>query len=88
MAGGEGHDEPSVGSFALPIVLPLFQHVSKLIECFPEREQRIVNLYYFEDLTLREIAGQLGLTEARISQILSKMLGTLRGCLVETRTAA
>ena len=66
----------------------LYQHVAKLIECFPEREQRIVNLYYFEDLTLREIAGQLGLTEARISQILSKMLGTLRGCLVETRTAA
>ncbi len=68
--------------------LSLYGHVARLLEEFPEREQRIVSLYYFEDLTLREIAGQLGLTEARISQILSKMLRTLRGHLIATRTAA
>lgn len=66
----------------------LYEHVARLLECFPEREQRIVALYYFEDLTLREIAEVFGLTEARISQILSKVLERLRGCLVETRTAA
>jgi len=66
----------------------LYEHVARLIECFPEREQRIVHLYYFEDLTLREIAEQFGLTEARISQILSKILQRLRGCLVETQMAA
>jgi RNA polymerase sigma factor for flagellar operon FliA len=66
----------------------LYEYVAKLLENFPEREQRIVALYYFEDLTLREIAEVFGLTEARISQILSKILKQLRGCLVETRTAA
>lgn len=68
--------------------MSLYEHVAKLIEEFPEREQRIVSLYYFENLTLREIAGQLNLTEARISQILSKILRTLRGHLLKTRTAA
>ncbi len=66
----------------------LYEHVARLIKQFPEREQRIVSLYYFENLTLREIAGLLSLTEARISQILSKTLRTLRGQLLETRTAA
>ncbi len=66
----------------------LFEHVETLIAQFPEREQRIITLYYFENLTLREIAGQLNLTEARISQILSKLLRTLRSQLELTRTAA
>jgi RNA polymerase sigma factor for flagellar operon FliA len=66
----------------------LFEHVQTLIAQFPEREQRIISLYYFENQTLREIAGKLNLTEARISQILSKLLRTLRGQLELTRTAA
>lgn len=66
----------------------LFEYVQTLITQFPEREQRIIALYYFENRTLREIAGELSLTEARISQILSKLLRTLRSQLELTRTAA
>lgn len=66
----------------------LFEHVQSLIQQFPERERRIISLYYFDNCTLREIAGELGLTEARISQILSKLLRTLRQQLELTRTAA
>lgn len=68
--------------------LSLFGYVERLMRRLPSREQRIVHLYYFENHTLREIAGELGLTEARISQILSKVLETLRGQLLATRTAA
>ena len=56
-------------------------YIATLVQELPEREQNIVALYYFEDLTLREIASLLGLTEARISQILGKVLLTLRGRL-------
>ena len=56
-------------------------YVAQLVQELPEREQNIVALYYFENLTLREIAGLLSLTEARISQILGKVLLTLRGRL-------
>lgn len=68
--------------------LSLFAYVERLMRRLPPREQRIVQLYYFENLTLREIADELGLTEARISQILSKVLENLRMQLVATRTAA
>jgi RNA polymerase sigma factor FliA len=68
--------------------LSLFGYVERLMRRLPVREQRIVQLYYFESLTLREIAEELSLTEARISQILSKILATLRGQLIATRTAA
>ena len=66
----------------------LYQFVGALIERLPEREQKIVHLYFFEDLTLREIAEQFHLTEARISQILSKTLRTLRGRMETHRVAA
>ena len=66
----------------------LYNHVCGLIGRFPEREQRIVQLYYLDGLTLREIAGEFGLTEARISQILSKTLRTLRGQVGPMRQAA
>jgi RNA polymerase sigma factor for flagellar operon FliA len=42
------------------------------------REKRILSLYYFEQLTMREIASILDVTEARISQIRSAALATLR----------
>lgn len=66
----------------------LYGFVEALVERLPEREQRIVNLYFFEGLTLREIAEQFHLTEARISQILSKTLRTLRGQMEDHRVAA
>lgn len=64
------------------------RYVASLIAQLPEREQTIVALYYFEDLTLREIAGLLSLTEARISQILGKVLLTLRTRLHGNRSLA
>lgn len=66
----------------------LFGYVERLIRRLPEREQQIIQLYYFEGLTLREIAGRFRLTEARISQILSRVLGTLRDQVGPTRAAA
>lgn len=49
------------------------------IERLPEKERLVINLYYFEELTLKEIALILNLTESRISQIHSKVLVKLRG---------
>lgn len=65
-----------------------YAYVAALIKELPEREQTILALYYFEDLTLREIASLLNLTEARISQILGKILLTLRTKLNESRSMA
>jgi RNA polymerase sigma factor for flagellar operon FliA len=51
------------------------------IEELEERDRLILALYYYEDLTLSEIASLLSLTEARISQIVGKLLLELKGTL-------
>ncbi|MEL6614325.1 MAG: sigma-70 family RNA polymerase sigma factor [Bacteroidota bacterium] len=66
----------------------LYEYVETLIDQLPAREQKIVNLYFHEGWTLREIAGDLQLTEARISQILSKTLKTLRAHMKRQSVAA
>ena len=66
----------------------LYAYVESLLERLPEREQKIVHLYFQQGWTLREIAGDLQLTEARISQILSKTLRTLRSHMKRQRVAA
>ena len=43
-----------------------------------DKERTVVTLYFYQDLTLREIGQTLDLTEGRISQILKKTLGKLR----------
>ena len=42
------------------------------IQSLPERETLVIALYYFENLTLREIGEVLGVTESRVSQLHSK----------------
>ena len=57
-----------------------------LKECLhelPERDARVLALYYYEELRLREIAQLLGVTESRVSQIRHAALRSLRGLLTE-----
>ena len=53
------------------------------ISRLPEREKLVVTLYYYEELTLREIGEVLGVTESRISQLHTKAMIGLRGVLTE-----
>jgi RNA polymerase sigma factor FliA len=48
------------------------------IKELPEQQQKILLLYYYEELKLSEIAQIFGLTEGRISQILSHSILSLR----------
>ena len=47
----------------------LIEVIKKVLSSYKEREQVIIQLYYFEELTLREISDILNITESRISQI-------------------
>mgnify|MGYP006422689889 CR=1 FL=1 len=57
------------------------QILVEAIRNLAEKERIVVSLYYYEDLTLREIGEVLDLTESRISQIHSKATSTLRSRL-------
>jgi RNA polymerase sigma factor for flagellar operon FliA len=52
--------------------------ISKVLSDLSEKEQLVITLYYYEELTLKEIAAVLSLTESRISQIHSKAIMRLR----------
>jgi RNA polymerase sigma factor for flagellar operon FliA len=56
-------------------------NLKKVINNLPDREKLILALYYYEELTLADIARVIGLTEARISQILNKTLLDIRARL-------
>ncbi|OIP58075.1 MAG: RNA polymerase sigma factor FliA [Helicobacteraceae bacterium CG2_30_36_10] len=47
----------------------LIEIIKKILASFNEREQLIIQFYYFEELTLKEISEVLNITESRISQI-------------------
>ncbi len=59
----------------------LYDHLGEEIRKLKERDQMVLAMYYYEEMTLNEIAQVLGLTEARISQIIGKLLLQLRGIL-------
>ncbi len=48
------------------------------IQRLPERERLVVSLYYYEELTLREIGEVLGVTESRVSQLHTKAILRLK----------
>jgi RNA polymerase sigma factor FliA len=55
--------------------------VSDEIARLPEREKLVVALYYYENLTLREIGEVLGVTESRVSQLHIKAILRLKSRL-------
>lgn len=75
---GADSDDPSrryaSGSFQ--------SRLSQAISELPEREQLVLALYYDEELNLKEVGAVLGVSESRVSQILSKTALTLREALV------
>jgi RNA polymerase sigma factor for flagellar operon FliA len=55
--------------------------LTEAISSLPEREQLVVALYYYENLTLREIGEVLGVTESRVSQLHTKAVMRLKSSL-------
>ena len=48
----------------------------------PEREQIVLSLYYNDEMNLKEIGAIIGVSESRVSQILTKVVGKLRERIV------
>lgn len=59
----------------------LVEKLTAALETLSERERLVVTLYYYEELTLKEIGEVLGLTEGRICQIHAQAVSRLRPVL-------
>jgi len=59
----------------------LRDRLAEAIEELPERHKLVLSLYYFEELTMKEIALVLGISEGRVSQIHSEAILALRAKL-------
>jgi RNA polymerase sigma factor for flagellar operon FliA len=62
--------------------------IGEAIARLPEREKLVVTLYYYEELTLREIGEVLGVTESRVSQLHTKAVLRLKARLSGSTTRA
>ena len=62
--------------------------ISEAISALPEREKLVITLYYYEELTLREIGEVLGVTESRVSQLHTKAILRLKARLAAAQTRA
>jgi RNA polymerase sigma factor for flagellar operon FliA len=92
---GDENDKVSIGesiespSSYNPDVIAEKEEIRRVIieslEELPDKEKKILVLYYFEDLTLKEIGKVLDVTESRVSQLHTKAILRLRSKLTNIR---
>ena len=87
---GEDSDEEEIAYVADPtepgalfhcIKGELRQHLMEAIEALPERERLVITLSYYEELTMKEIAKVLVVSEGRVSQMRAAAVLKLRAAL-------
>jgi RNA polymerase sigma factor FliA len=62
------------------------QRLTDAIDELPEKERLVLTLYYYEELTMKEIGLTLGVVESRVSQIHSSAVLRLRTALAGLRS--
>ena len=66
--------------------LELKETLARVIDKLPEKERLVVSLYYYDELTLKEISLIMHLSEARISQLHTKAITRMRGSLSKMKS--
>lgn len=59
----------------------LRQRLGDAISALPERERMVLTLYYYEELTMREVGAVMGIVESRVSQLHTAAMSRLRVAL-------
>lgn len=62
----------------------IYRIVADSIDQLPEKERLVVSLYYYDELTMKEIGAIMDITESRVSQIHTKAIIRLRARLLNT----
>ncbi len=71
-------DPKSANAFGILGLNEMKDVIAKAIDDLPEKEKQVVSLYYYDELTMKEIGKVLNLTESRVSQIHTKAILRLK----------
>ncbi len=74
-------DDDEIDPFSQLNMVEVKDILISAIKELPEKEKLIISLYYYEELTMREIGEIMGYTESRISQMHTKAMLRLRAKL-------
>ena len=85
----QGSEVPNTPSGSRHFIMPeeaaeqeeLKKMLIEALQLLTEKERRVIELYYYEDLTLKEISHVLEVTESRVSQLHTKALQKMKGKL-------
>ena len=75
------HDPDEAGTDEVVEENELVERLSTAIDSLPPRDRLVLNLYYHEELTLKEISRVIEVSESRVSQIHTAAVMKLRGLL-------
>ena len=57
------------------------ERVRRAIASLPPREQKVISLYYYNEVTMKDIGAELGVNESRVSQLHARAIRRLREAL-------
>ena len=78
-------DDPEETPLLLCLRSEMKDLLTRAIEELPEKERQVLALYYYEELTMKEIGSTLDLSESRVSQMHSSIVQRLQGQLARRR---
>jgi len=76
-------DDPEETPLLLCLRSEMKEFLTRAIEELPEKERQVLALYYYEELTMKEVGEVMGVGESRVSQIHSMAVVRLRARLAE-----
>jgi RNA polymerase sigma factor for flagellar operon FliA len=81
------HDADEAGTDEVVEENELVERLSSAIDSLPPRDRLVLNLYYHEELTLKEISRVIEVSESRVSQIHTAAVMKLRALLRTSQLA-
>jgi RNA polymerase sigma factor for flagellar operon FliA len=85
----ENHADPAASSAPQRLVeSEHITHLRQLISRLPEQQRRVLALYYYEELNLRQVGEILHVSESRVSQIRSQALRRLKTEIAASEVAS
>ena len=75
-------NDPEADPYSMCLRQEMKSHLAHVLDDLDERERRVLELYYRDELTMKEVGAMLGIGESRVSQIHSAAMLRLRSRLL------